>query len=109
MTFDVRISHRAEGDLRGIFEYIAFDLKSMSSAERQLSRIERRLYELAEFPFRYRAYEKEPWRERGLRVMAVDNYLALYIPNQDAHVVDVLRVIYGGRDVDALLSGPPSL
>ena len=27
MTFDVQISEQAEMDLRGIFEYIAFDLK----------------------------------------------------------------------------------
>ena len=36
-------------------------------------------------PKRYRQYELEPWKSRGLRVApVVDNYLVLYIPDDDA-------------------------
>ena len=37
---------------------------------------------------------------RGLRVFPVDNYLVFYIPNMETEVVTVIRVMYGGRDVD---------
>lgn len=47
---------------------------------------------------------KEPWCSRGLRVMPVDNYLVFYIPNKDAGIVTVIRVMYAGRDVDRQLN-----
>ena len=31
--------------------------------------------------------------------MPVDNYLVFYIPNKDAGIVTVIRVMYAGRDV----------
>jgi len=30
----------------------------------------------------------------------VDNYLVFYIPDDEAKIVTVIRVMYGGRDVD---------
>lgn len=60
---------------------------------------------LEEFPEKFRHYEKEPWRSRGLRVMPVDNYLVFYIPDQDTGIVTVIRIMYAGRDVDSQLKG----
>ncbi len=40
---------------------------------------------------------------RGLRVMPVDNYLVFYIPDQEAGLVTVIRVMYSGRDVNIQL------
>ena len=36
-------------------------------------------------------------------MMPVDHYLVFYIPDTAAKTVTVLRVIYGGRDMDAQL------
>ena len=36
--------------------------------------------------------------------MPVDNYLVFYIPNHEAQVVNIVRVMYGGRDTDAQLA-----
>lgn len=36
--------------------------------------------------------------------MPVDNYCVLYIPNMDKAVVTVIRVLYGGRDIETQLS-----
>jgi len=54
-------------------------------------------------PERHRRYEKEPWRTRGLRLMPVDNYVVFYIPNDERRVVNVVRIIYGGRNIAAQL------
>lgn len=35
--------------------------------------------------------------------MPVDNYLVLYIPNDEENIVTVIRVMYVGRDADAQL------
>ena len=53
-------------------------------------------------PKRYRQYELEPWKSRGLRVAPVDNYLD--IPDDDKQVVTIIRVMYSGRDVDMQLN-----
>lgn len=104
MTFKVNIARQAEEDLRGIFAYIAYDLQSFRNAAGQLDRLEKAILSLDEMPERYRAYEKEPWHSRGLRVMPVDRYLIFYIPYPSAKTVEVIRVMYGGRDVDTQLN-----
>ena len=52
-------------------------------------------------PERFREYEKEPWNSRGLRIMPVDHYCVLYIPNNDNKVVTIIRVMDGGQEIDA--------
>lgn len=104
MSYAVEITAQAEADLRGIFEYIAFELQSIQNAVGQLSRLEKSIYALNEMPERFRRYEKEPWFSRGMRIMPVDNYCVFYILNHEKRVVSVARVMYGGRDVDAELA-----
>lgn len=55
---------------------------------------------LEHIPEKYRRCEREPWRSRGLRVFPVDNCLVFYIPDMETKIVTVIRVMYGGRDVD---------
>lgn len=103
MKYSIQFSTQAECDLRGIFSYIAFTLQSVLNATGQLNRLEKRIASLSEMPERYRAYEKEPWRSRGLRVMPVDNYLVFYIPDRELQTVTVIRIMYGGRDIGTQL------
>ena len=97
MIYEVEVSEQADSDLRGIFEYIAFELQSPENASGQLDRLEEQILSLDTMPERYRKYEKEPWKSRGLRVLPVDNYVVLYIPDSDKKVVTILRVMYAGR------------
>mgnify|MGYP001580458150 CR=1 FL=1 len=34
-------------------------------------------------PERFRGYENEPWKSRGLKMMPVDNYCVLYISDME--------------------------
>lgn len=104
MIYEVCTTSQADADLRGIFEYIAFELQSPENATGQISRLEKHILGLGEFPERYRIYEKEPWHSRGLRVMPVDQYQVLYVFNQDRGVVTVIRIMYTGRDMDNQLN-----
>ncbi len=101
MSYAVEISEQAEADLRGIFEYIAFELKSVQNASGQLSRIEKDISALTEMPERYRRYDKEPWLSRGVRIMSVDNFCVFYIADNAKRLVSIIRVMYGGRDIEA--------
>ena len=100
MIYEVEISEQADSDLRRIFEYIAFELQSPENASGQLNHLEEQILSLDMMPERYRKYEKEPWKSRGLCVLPVDNYVVLYIPNSEKKVVTILRVMYAGRDID---------
>lgn len=104
MIYEVITTNQADADLRGIYEYIAFELLSPDNAAGQLERLEEHIIGLEEFPDKFKPYEKEPWNSRGLRVMPVDNYLVFYIPNKDTEIVTVIRVMYAGRDVDNQLN-----
>ena len=104
MIYEVEVSKQADSDLRGIFEYIAFELQAPENASGQLERLEEQILSLDTIPERYRKYEKEPWETRGLRVLPVDNYVVLYIPDSNKKVVTILRVMYAGRDIDNQLN-----
>ena len=104
MNYEVRLTTEAENDLRGIFEYIAFELQSPQNAAGQLDRLEQCIMSLDQMAERFRVYEKEPWHSRDLRIMPVDNYLVFYIPNHEEQTVKIMRVIYGGRDIDKQLN-----
>ena len=68
MIYEVELSEQADSDLRGIFEYISFELQSPENASGQLDRLEEQILSLDTMPERYRKYEKEPWKSRRLRV-----------------------------------------
>ncbi len=104
MTYSVEITDQAAIDLRGIYEYIAYGLQSAQNAAAQLARLERNIDFLSQMPERHRRYEREPWHHRGWRIMPVDHYCVFYMPDRDRRVVNITRVLYGGRDIDHALS-----
>ena len=93
-------TEQAERDLRSIFEYIAFSLLEPEIAKNQSRQIMDTVAKLNEMPLRYPLYQKEPWYSKGLRVMPVDNYLVFYLPVETKTTVAVIRVVYGGRDIE---------
>jgi len=103
MTFQVNVTATAEKDLQDIYDYIAIDLKSPEIAESFLAELENRILSLSEMPERHRVYEKEPWKQRGLRLMPVKNHVVFYLVQNDEHTVHVIRVLYGKRDLEAQL------
>lgn len=103
MMFVIEISDQADVDLRNIYEYIAYELQAPKNAVDQLARLEKAIMSLDQMPERFRKYENEPWHSRGLHIMPVDNYCVFYIPDVGKSVVTIIRVMYGGRDIDTQL------
>lgn len=103
MTYHVALTEQADSDLRGIYEYIAFSLLEPENAAGQLDRLEENILKLADMPGKFKLYEKEPWRSRGLHQMPVDHFIVFYIPDEEEKTVTVLRVVYGGRNIDVEL------
>lgn len=104
MSFEVKVMPQAKDDLRGIYEYIAYELQASGNASNQIDRLEEHILKLDTFPTGYPLYSNEPWKSRGLRFMPIDNYVAYFIPNEETEIVSVLRVFYGKRDADNQLN-----
>jgi toxin ParE1/3/4 len=100
MKNNIILTEQADNDLRNIYEYIAFTLLELKIAAGQLERIEKGILSLDEMPERFRVFEKESWHSRGLRQMPVDNFIVFYIPKTEDKTVNVIRVMYGGRNMD---------
>lgn len=98
--YHVKLSDQAENDLRTIFEYIAFELLSPDHAKEQLERLEEQIDRLDQMPDRCASYKEEPWHSRGLRFVPVDHYVVFYLPNKESRTVTILRVLYGGSDME---------
>ena len=90
-------------DVRAIHSYIANTLLAPETALNQIRRIMDVAKSLNEMPMRFSLYEKEPWHSRGLRLFPVDNYMVLYIAQKKTKIVTVIRVMYGGRDIERQL------
>ena len=104
MKYRVVMSKQAEQDARAIFEYIAFEKQAPETAAELIYRIEEQILKLDEMPYRFREYESEPWKTRGLRIMPVENFLVCYIPEEDAMTVTVIRIFYSGQNIDKHLA-----
>ncbi len=100
MMFTVLISERAENDLKDIFSYILYSLRAKGNAINQLKRIEKSIKGLTEFPERFKRYENDRYFGINLRVMPVDKYLVFYTVDNDSQIVNIVRVLYGARDID---------
>ncbi len=104
MIYKIDITMQAKNDLRGIYEYIAFTLLAPENATGQLGRLEEGIMSLNRMPMRFRVYEIEPWKSRGIHIMPVDNFVVLYTFDEEIGIVTINRVMYGGRNIDEQLN-----
>jgi len=106
MIWKVDYTEDAEQDLQSIYDYISDVLLEPVTAQKQTDRIMDAVDSLGHMPLRFRLYDNEPWRSKGLRVLPVDNYLVFYLPDESHEFVLVIRIMYGGRDSKKHLSTP---
>lgn len=99
MSWKIKYSAQARNDLKSIYEYIAYELLVSETAGNQVSRIMKFIRRLGEMPMMYKVYEEEPWKSKNVRCFPVDNYLVFYLPKEELNIVNILRIIYGGRDI----------
>lgn len=104
MSWDIVYTAQARQDLRDIYEYIALELLALETATEQTQRIMKKIHSLGEMPMRHQLYGEEPWHSRGIRFLPVDNYLIFYLPEESRNTVNIVRIMYSGRDAFRQLS-----
>ena len=99
MIWKIKYSERAKKDLVSIFEYISIELAAPKTAEGLLERVLKTIRSLEDLPMRRPIYAEEPWKTRNTRFITVDNYIVFYTIDESSSTVNVLRIIYAGRDM----------
>lgn len=104
MKYIIQYTDKAKEDLRDIYKYISEELLVPDTAKLQFKRIIKAVRSLEQFPFRHSLYRDEPWKSKGLRLFPKDNFIIFYLPDEKKKVVDIVRIMFGGRNVVAQLN-----
>ena len=103
LTYRVIYSPEANEDLKAIYRYIAVDLGEKGTAKSQTERIRKKIHSLTSFPEKYKAVDWQPWSEINMRQVAVNNYVVFYLVDDPTLTVTVVRIFYGGRNIQNLI------
>jgi len=102
--YRVIYSPTAKEDLFGIYRYIAFDLLEPKIAADQVNHIRDCIRNLDVFPKKHQEVTWEPWSSIGMRYVPVNNYVVYYLVNDDHKLVTIIRIFYGGRNVEQMIA-----
>ena len=58
---------------------------------------------LSHFPYRCKRYNKKNWKGQDVHVFPIDRYLVFFVICQKDSEVTIIRIMYGGRDINAQL------
>ena len=100
--YKIVYSSKALNDLKDIFNYIAQGLSAPDAATNQVNRIRKGVRSLDFMPSRYAVVEWEPWKSMGMHKVPIDNFVIFYTVNADARKVFIIRIVYGGRDIEGI-------
>jgi plasmid stabilization system protein ParE len=91
----------ALSDLEEIFFYICTVLEAPAAAENLRSEIDSAVQNLCLFPYAHHVYRSEKDLKNEYRKIAIKNFSIFYTVTDT--IIEIHRVIYSKRDMDALL------
>lgn len=100
--YRVEYSQEALVDIKSIYTYISQILHAPLTARRQVNRIRKEIRDLEAFPTRYVLVEWEPWASMKMHRLPIDNYIVFYLVDEQAMAVKIVRIVYGGRNLEDL-------
>ena len=92
--FEVEFSERAIQHLKNITRYIHYVLLADVAAKNTLKNIASAIEDLRLFPARYPLVADALLKGKGVRKMAVKNYLVYYIVRENVNKVVILGIYY---------------
>ena len=99
--YELKIFPLARLDMEQIFDYIAFELCNPSAAVALIGDFEKAFENVCLFPESCPHINNEYVKDKSLRKLIVNNYIAFYrVKNSE---VQVVRVVYGMRNYEEML------
>lgn len=53
-------------------------------------------------PMRYACVDWDPWKSMNIRKAYADNYVIFYAVDGESMAVNIVRIFYGGRDIQGI-------
>ncbi len=103
-NYSIIYSSEAVEDIKEIYSYIAFELKEPIIARNQVNRIRKMVRSLEYMPMRYACVDWESRKSINMRKVIADNYVIFYLVDDDIKTVSIVRIFYGGRDIQGIVS-----
>lgn len=94
--YSVEVTRQAQEQMREIVLYVAKELMNREAALGLLEAFEEAILSLEEFPERVALTSEEPWHNKKIHQLIVENYYVYFLI--DENVVRVTAVVYQGRD-----------
>ena len=99
--YRLKIFPMAQADMEGIFAYIAGELKNPTAAIDQINDFEKAFRSLCDFPERCPLVDNEYVKDKTLRKLIVNHYIAFFRIREKE--IQVIRVLYGMRNYQDIL------
>ncbi len=99
--YQLKIFPMARLDMEQIFNYIAVELCNPTAAIGQINDFEKAFENVCAFPESHPYINNEYVKDKSLRKLVVNNYIAFYRIRDNE--IQVVRVLYGMRNYEALL------
>ena len=99
--YELKIFPLAQLDMEQIFDYIGVELCNPSAALKQINDFEKAFESICTFPESCPYIKNEYVKDKSLRKLVVNNYIAFYRFKSDE--VQIVRVLYGMRNYESLL------
>lgn len=105
VNYKVEIPLRVHEQMLRIASYIQEELMAPQAAKNVLANLEGAILSLDLFPERVPLSRDENMRSRGIRCMAVQNFLIYFWIDEENMQVNIINVIYGRRSDEIKLAG----
>jgi len=102
MDFNYCISPQARVDLLETIKLIHDDFDNPQAAARFNRNVYKMIGTICSSPYLFPKSTNERLAALGIRYAIVGNYLLLYVPDDETETVNILRIVYARRDLDAI-------
>ena len=94
---------KARTDLEDVLRYIEEELSNPKAAVDMAKTFFEKIDTLRASPLSGRKIDNEYVLDQNLRKFFVGKYIVFYKPDEDNRTIIIVRIIYGGRNVDDIL------
>lgn len=91
INYQVNITNEALKDLNDIYNYIAYELYSIDSAQKTFEHLSQKILSLNYFPYRYPIFKKNFKSNIDLRKITINHYsIIYYIRKREVMILNIL-------------------
>ena len=101
--YTVFISKPAEQDIANAVDYIDEILHNPQAADALLDAVEKAFASLTFFPEKYPIVKDAVLASHEIRMLSINNYLALYTVDKSKSRIQIVRFLYGKRNWQEIL------